>query len=236
MRIRYGMKEAEFDRFAEEYRAIHAGNIRASGDSPEFFAEYKVLDIARRLKHARCVAHTILDFGAGVGNSVPHFTRYFPNAALTCADVSAKSLEIAQSRFSGLAEFRKIDESGLGEFRQRFDVIFSACVFHHIPHERHVGWLSRLLKVARPEALLAVFEHNPWNPLTVRAVNNCPFDINARLIDARKMRRAVAAAGWRNVESQYRIFFPGQLAALRGLERAMTWLPLGAQYVVYATR
>lgn len=230
------MKEEEFDRFAEEYRAIHAGNIRVSGDSPEFFAEYKVVDIARRLKRAGIVARSILDFGSGVGNSVPYFSRHFPDAALTCADVSAKSLDIARSRFPGQAEFLKIDAARFGGFPQPFDVIFTACVFHHIPHERHARWLSCLLDAARPGALLAVFEHNPWNPLTLRAVNTCPFDINARLISAPEMRRAVAAAGWRDVHSQYRIFFPGQLASLRDLERAMTWLPLGAQYVVYAWR
>ncbi len=230
------MNENEFDRFAEEYHAIHAGNIRASGDSPEFFAEYKVRDIARRLAQHAIDVRTIFDFGAGVGNSVPHFRRHFPDAVLTCADVSGRSLEIARARFPDQAEYRKIDESGSGEIGQGFDLIFSACVFHHIPHERHVAWLSRLRKAARPGALLAVFEHNPWNPLTLQAVRNCPFDINARLINARQMRRAVAAAGWRDVRSQYRIFFPGQLARLRGLERAMTWLPLGAQYVVYARR
>jgi len=33
------MNEAEFDRFADEYRALHAANIGASGEDPEFFAE-----------------------------------------------------------------------------------------------------------------------------------------------------------------------------------------------------
>ena len=44
----YELDEAEFDKFADEYRAIHAHNIRLSGEAPEFFAEYKVRDLARR--------------------------------------------------------------------------------------------------------------------------------------------------------------------------------------------
>jgi hypothetical protein len=37
------MDEAEFDKFADEYYAKHAASISASGEGPEYFAEYKIL-------------------------------------------------------------------------------------------------------------------------------------------------------------------------------------------------
>ncbi|MBB5503094.1 hypothetical protein [Paraburkholderia sp. MM5384-R2] len=40
------MGKAEFDSFADEYLSLHARNIAASGEAPEFFAEYKIRDIA----------------------------------------------------------------------------------------------------------------------------------------------------------------------------------------------
>ena len=40
------MDEAEFDKFAAEYRTMHAANIKLSGEDPEYFAEYKIVDIA----------------------------------------------------------------------------------------------------------------------------------------------------------------------------------------------
>ncbi|MEM0944235.1 MAG: class I SAM-dependent methyltransferase, partial [Pseudomonadota bacterium] len=86
----------------------------------------------------------------------------------------------------------------------------------------------------KPGGLFFVFEHNPWNPLTVHAVNNCPFDENAVLIPAPVMRGRVREAGWRDVALSYRVFFPGPLAALRPPERGMTWLPIGAQYYTRA--
>ena len=46
------MDEAEFDKFADEYRALHAANIRLSGEDPEYFAEYKIIDIAAELARA----------------------------------------------------------------------------------------------------------------------------------------------------------------------------------------
>ena len=63
------MDEAEFDKFAAEYRALHAANIRVSGEDPEYFAEYKIVDLRHELALQRpgVMAPAILDFGAGVG-------------------------------------------------------------------------------------------------------------------------------------------------------------------------
>ena len=72
------MDEVEFDKFADEYRAMHAANIRLSGEDPEYFAEYKVIDIAAELGRDNIVARAALDFGAGVGYSVPFFAPPFP--------------------------------------------------------------------------------------------------------------------------------------------------------------
>lgn len=228
------MDPAEFDRFADEYQAVHARNIAASGETPEFFAEYKVADVRRRLDRAGLEVSSILDFGTGVGNSIPHLRRFFPGASLAGGDVSRRSLEVAERRFPGQARFVALEGDALPFQAGSFDLLFSACVFHHIPPAEHVRWLSELRRVARPGALLAVFEHNPWNPLTVRAVEACPFDEHAALVSAPKLRRRVSRADWAEVSAQYRIFFPRALAVLRPLERVLTSLPLGAQYVVYA--
>src|SRR5215213_2821892 len=87
-RLSISMEEAEFDKFADEYRSLHAANIRWSGEDPEYFAEYKVADIAAVLARENVVAQRALDFGAGVGYSVPFFTRHLPSARVTCLDVS----------------------------------------------------------------------------------------------------------------------------------------------------
>ena len=41
-----------------------------------------------------------------------------------------------------------------------------------------------LKRVLRAGGACVIFEHNPLNPLTVQAVNTCPFDENAVLIKA----------------------------------------------------
>jgi len=231
------MDEAEFDRFADEYRLLHARNIRASGEPPEFFAEYKVADVARLVSDGTLSQPTtILDFGAGVGTSVPYFKKFFPRATLTCLDVSRRSLGLGRALFEDAAEFVHFDGKTIPYARGYFDFAFVACVLHHIPTAEHRGILNELKRILRPGGGLVLFEHNPYNPLTVRAVKGCPFDENAVLIRPGRLQRVAVAAGFAKVTIRYRIFFPHFLRSLRPLERRLTRLPLGAQYCVHARK
>ncbi len=232
------MDEAEFDKFAAEYRTLHAANIKASGEAPEYFAEYKVVDIAAAFHaaHPGAAPPAVLDFGAGIGYSIPYFRRHLPGARVTCLDVSQKSLEIGASHYGGQAQFTHFDGVIIPCEDGRFDVCLASCVFHHIPHGEHVGLLREIHRVLKPGGQLFVFEHNPLNPLTRAAVNSCAFDENARLMLAPTLRRRAHDAGFTDARVRYRIFFPRMLRGLRPLERHMTWLPLGAQYYVVARK
>lgn len=231
------MDKAEFDRVADEYVAMHRRSIAASGEDPAFFARYKVEDAAREARAAGLEVRAALDFGSGIGNSLPHFAAQWPQARITGADVSGRSLALSRSRFPQLrAEHVEIEGGVLPFEAQSFDLCFSACVFHHIPQQEHGHWLAELRRVARPGGMLMLFEHNPLNPLTVAAVNDCPFDENAVLLRAGELQRRVMAAGWAQASVVYRLFFPRALAFARPAERLLRRLPLGAQYFVRARR
>jgi ubiquinone/menaquinone biosynthesis C-methylase UbiE len=230
------MDEVEFDKFADEYRAMHAANIRLSGESPEYFAEYKIVDIAAELAREGVVPRKALDFGAGVGYSVPFFMRHLPAARVTCLDVSRKSLDVGAAQHGSAAEFTHFDGHEIPFDDDTFDVALASCVFHHIPHDEHVALLAEIRRVLSPYGRLFIFEHNPLNPLTRHAVNTCEFDEHAQLVQAPTMRRRVHDAGFAHAAIRYRIFFPHALRGLRPLEAKMTWLPLGAQYYVVARK
>jgi len=231
-------KCAEFDRFAEEYRFLHEKNIRTSGEAPGFFAEYKIKDIAKVISRSRLstTPPTILDFGSGIGTSLPYLRKYFPKASLTCLDVSRKSLTIAESRFPGLSAFIHFDGETIPFESNTFDVILAACVFHHIDHSVHNSLLKEIRRILKPGGSLFIFEHNPLNPLTLHAVNSCEFDVNAHLIYGKQMHQRFTKAEFKNVHLRYRIFFPRILAWLRWLEPYLMWLPLGAQYYVLGSK
>ena len=230
------MDEVEFDKFADEYRAMHAANIRLSGETPEYFAEYKIVDIAAELARDGLAPRKALDFGAGVGYSVPFFARHLPAVRVTCLDVSRKSLDVGAAQHGGAAEFAHFDGRRIPFDDGTFDVALASCVFHHIPHDEHVALLAEIRRVLGSQGRLFIFEHNPLNPLTRHAVNTCEFDEHAQLIRAPTMRRRVRDAGFADAAIRYRIFFPHALRGLRPLEARMTWLPLGAQYYVVARK
>jgi SAM-dependent methyltransferase len=229
------MNKSEFDRFADEYQALHSANVAVSGESPEYFAEYKIRDL-KNLLSADFETGRFLDFGDGLGNSVSFFRKHFPRAELTCVDVSLKSLEIGVAEHGGHANFVAFDGLNLPFGDAMFDCVFAACVFHHIPPTLHLSLLAEMRRVLRPDGCLMVYEHNPLNPLTVRAVNSCEFDENAILIRAGTLRTRIAAAGFIRAGIRYRVFFPRPLRWLRPFETRLTWLPFGAQYYVYAKR
>ena len=229
------MDVAEFDKFADEYLATHARNLRISGEDPEYFARYKIEEL-RRVWSASHLdePRSILDFGSGIGASLPHLAAHFPSATMTALEVSPRSLAIAASRFPGMAQFVGYDGADIPLAAGSFDLIFSSCVFHHIPEQEHVGLLGQLRGLLSPGGRLAIFEHNPLNPVTRYIVASCEFDENAVLIPAPVFKTSLERAGFSKVKTAFTGFFPGALRALRPLERHMSGLPIGAQYYTLA--
>ena len=229
------MSDAEFDRHADHYRDVHRSNIAISGELPEYFAAYKMRDFAHIVDVAGSPQDgRYLDFGCGIGTSIRPFFASLPRARLLCADVSEASLAQAKQEHAYAIEFAPIKDGTLPAATASLDGAFACCVFHHIAHTEHLTVLAELRRVLKPGAPLMIYEHNPYNPLTVRAVKTCPLDENAVLIPARTMRHRCGHAGFTSVEAQYRVFFPASLKVLRPLEDRMRWLALGAQYLVVA--
>ena len=191
------MVEAEFDAVASEYEAQHARSIRLSGEGVGYFARYKIEDLRKITDRRKLDVHRIMDFGAGIGNSLKPLHTLFPEAYITCLDVSTRSLDLCSDELSERVGFCSYDDGEhIPDELSGYDLIFTSCVFHHIPAELHISLLSQICKRLAPDGIFVLFEHNPWNPLTVHAVNNCPFDEKAVLISATEIRRRMLAAGF----------------------------------------
>jgi ubiquinone/menaquinone biosynthesis C-methylase UbiE len=227
--------KAEFDRFASKYAQQHESSVALSGEEPEYFAEYKIADLVRVCELNRLAPARILDFGAGIGNSLAPMQRAFPDARISGIDVSAESLEVCRKVAREGTELRCYDGKTIPFSDGEFDIVFTACVFHHIPAAEHVALLREIRRVLTREGKFVLYEHNPWNPLTVHAVRTCPFDENAVLIAAPEMVRRLRSAGFARVERRFRVFFPRMLSALRPLEWSLSPVPLGAQYMLVGT-
>jgi len=219
------MKEQEFDRFAGKYDAALVGAMPQAAAEDAYFAEYKVAHMAHALTTS---PRRILDFGCGTGRSLPWLKKYFPSAELWGFDLSSVSLQAAHiacpdaTLVSQWADLESL----------RFDGVLAANVFHHIPRQEQLQALSRCCNVLDGAGEMFFFEHNPRNPATRWVFERCPFDADAKMIDARTAVELAKQSGFERVELGYTLFFPRPLAWFRPLEPWMRKLPFGAQYYV----
>lgn len=228
-------QNAEFDRYAKAYTDMHRASVRASGEEPSYFSRYKAQYMARAIGHAGAERSlNVMDFGCGVGNSIPHLREAFPHAVLCGVDPSGESIRLAQESHADAAVFRTSDDSAIPCEDHSFDLVQVACVFHHIQPEQRHRWMAEIRRVMKPGGSLFVFEHNVLNPLTLKSVRECPFDEDAILLPRRELLDLSHAAGFPDVRARYIVFFPAKLALMRPLEPLLGWIPFGAQYVVHA--
>jgi 2-polyprenyl-3-methyl-5-hydroxy-6-metoxy-1,4-benzoquinol methylase len=217
----------KFDDYAAQYQALHAQNLAASGESTDYFSDYKLQCL---LRAGVSTSAPLLDYGCGIGNVTKALAGGFSN--VTGYDPSAESLKIAAQQAPS-ATFHDQPEA-LAE--GHFETAVMSGVLHHIPPTERASVLEFVLSRLRPGGQLFVFEHNPINPLTQRAVATCPFDDDAILLWPWEAKKLLRTSGFVDVKLDYIVFFPRPLAALRPLEPSLGWLWLGAQQMLRATR
>jgi SAM-dependent methyltransferase len=210
----------KFDRYAGSYSEAHAASVRLSGEDPAFFAAHK-LGCLKRLGFQR--ADRVLDYGCGTGTLTRLLIREYDS--VTGYDPSQRSLEVAAREAPG-ATFQSSTESIPAG---AFEAVILSGVLHHVPPPERPAVLALAARKLAPGGRLCVFEHNPYNPLTRKAVRDCPFDDDAVLLPPREVRALLSAAGLSGVRQDYVLFFPRALAPLRPLERLLARCPLGAQ-------
>jgi SAM-dependent methyltransferase len=224
-----------FDDHSDDYREAIEGAIAFAHTGLDFFTSAKaeaLLDLAAREVGAPPQL-SFLDVGCGPGET----DRFLRDRVgrLAGVDVASRMLEQAR-RNNPWAEYR---DSAPGEpipFEDAsFDVCFAVCVFHHVPLDQRASLVGEMRRVCRSGGLIALFEHNPLNPLTRRAVRDCEFDRDAQLLTRQKSSRLLRHAGLQP-RGRYMLFFTRESPLLRGIERRLGWLPLGAQYAVFAQR
>jgi SAM-dependent methyltransferase len=218
----------DFDQYAGQYEALLAAQTGFFEADNSYFARYKI----ERARQLAAGATSVLDFGCGIGRSMPHLRAAFPDAQIAGCDPSADSLVMARRENPDCRFFTPEQLPA----ETKFDLTIASCVFHHIAPEQRQEALRYCYDRLKPGGSLVIFEHNPFNPVTRRLVNTCPFDADAVLLTKAETVRRMRDAHFDVAASAYCLFFPGALAALRPLENYLGWLPLGGQYFVCGVR
>ena len=225
---------SEFDRYGESYEEAVDDAIRFGGAEHAFYLEAKarvLLELARRELGDPTRLHA-LDVGSGPGSLHPYLTEI---GALEGVDVSLPLVERAAATNPGV-RYRTYDGRALPFPDAGFDLAFAVNVFHHVEPPDRVNLAAELARVVRPGGIVAVFEHNPLNPLTRLVVARCEFDDGVQLLPTREVRALLAQAGLQPVERRYILFFPWRAPILQRLEARLGAVPLGAQHLTAARR
>ena len=225
----------DFDGHAVHYEASVDRSVSFTGRDSAFYARRKVeiLEDVVRPGLGSLQGLNLLDVGCGTGTT----DRYLAPRVrkLHGVDISEEMLVKAQ-RNVPKAKFAWYDGEKLPFADESFDVVVAICVLHHVPVSNRFKVVSEMVRVTRPEGVVAVFEHNPYNPLTRYAVNTCELDEDAVLLSFRETVGLLQDAA--DVEPEFRHFLFSPLGGAIGcsLDRHLRNVPLGGQYVAWARR
>lgn len=222
--------KVDFDDYTDNYNQLLRESTGFFSASEEYFARYKI-ELVRKLVHRSPTR--ILEYGCGIGRNIPFLHAAFPDAHIEGSDISAASLEIARRDNPEINFFVEKDGGPQGE---PVDLIFVAGVFHHIPVAQRAEVTRKLFNRLTPGGELFVFEHNPFNPVTRRIVDNCPYDEDAVLLKPTELKSLIKGASLNVEGAGYCLFVPPKLSALTWMENVLGWLPLGGQYWVRGLR
>ena len=233
---------AEFDDYAPGYAAGMDNPVKSLlGDSADAFVAVKLNWLLRRFPELRSKGRDfrILDYGCGTATLLRLMAGAGLQTALCGCDISRAMMQEAQAHWpAGLPVPELLPQEGARTPLEpgTVDLAIISAVLHHVPVDERAAVYAELHRVLRPGGHLVVFEHNPLNPVTRYVVAHTEIDRNAILLRAGEVCGALRRTGFDKMRTQYLMFFPPRLSALAGIEAALGWMPMGAQYAVTARR
>jgi SAM-dependent methyltransferase len=218
-----------FDGAAAGYDDDMRRGLGRFGKDIGYYAEYKARLLREQFPGP---VPSILEFGCGVGRNLPHLRRLFPESRLSGCDVSRASLDLARIRCPDASFFecgRRPGPEG------PFDLILIAGVLHHITtdEERRAAF-EQVRGSLRRGGRVAIFEHNPRNPVVTASLRRISWDDDADLLRMEAACVLLERCGFRVLEKRYVLFVPPLLKRLAFLDSRLSRCPLGAQYFIEA--
>lgn len=231
------MNAQEFDAHADNYRQTLDDALAIGGGDSLYYAERKFAALRDFMAEGlRTTPTVVLDFGCGTGTNLPFLRELFADSTLYGVDVSSRSLDLACERHIPNCYLNSYDGKHLPFEEAKFDLVIVSNVLHHIEPTCRAGTLKEISRCMKPGGLLVVFEHNPSNPVTRKVVRDCPFDVGVTLVSQREIQTVLRDLDYRVAKLWNIIFVPAALKKINALEHSLRWLPLGAQYVLFAER
>jgi ubiquinone/menaquinone biosynthesis C-methylase UbiE len=229
------LNHSEFDHYADNYQDMVQEAISFVGQKHDFYLRVKTEHIKQKMHQylGDTLTKSVLDVGCGIAQAGQLLSAHVND--FHGVDVSA--LEIEQAcKNDPQGHYCSYDGARLPYDDETFDFTFAICVMHHVPPEKWLHFLKEMHRVTKPGGIVAIYEHNPLNPLTRLAVSRCEFDADAVLLWRNQTKKLFQEVGLKFLQSDYILFFPFASPLLNKVEHLLNWLPLGAQYAVLGSK
>jgi len=146
---------------SKEYweKRFRTGNWGKAGSLQTMqYASYNIMHIDLN----KNFSGTLLDFGCALGDSIPVYRNFLPNAKLLGIDISSSAIEQCKKRYGNLATFLS------GDYRNtpKSDYIIASHVMEHLSNDREI--VAHLLEKCK---YLYIFVPYKETPLYVEHVN-----------------------------------------------------------------
>ena len=225
----------EFDSYNHSYAGTVNNALDFTGMNLDFFTRVKI-EYFEDLLHKELGSDgslNVLDMGCGVG--VYHDLLKSKVHTLHGVDISEKCIETAKKNNPNVF-YTAYNGGTLPYADATFNAVVTICVMHHVPLSERDIFLSEVRRVMKPDGIFVIFEHNPLNPLTMKVVNNCPFDADAVLLKSKETHILGSKAGFRTLKSRFILSIPPFNKFLRMVDKIFSLLPFGAQYYTIARK
>ncbi len=102
---------------------------------------------------------SFLDFAAGYGRSTRFLVKYLPPETVTVAEIQADALDF-QARSFGVSTLHSTSDPAALRTTRRFDFVFVASLFTHLPRATFGPWLEKLWEMVAPGGVLVFSVHD----------------------------------------------------------------------------
>lgn len=226
---------AVFDEHGQQYNSSVNNALKFTGTDVDFFTRVKVdylFDLLDK-RFGKDSTPSLLDIGCGVGNFHPLLSKRL--RSVHGIDVSEASINIARTN-NPQVTYSVYEGEHLPFDDETFDVTLAVCVMHHVPVQHWQNFANEMKRVTKKSGMAVVFEHNPFNPLTMKVVNDCPFDEDAVLLKSAKTRELFERSEFDRIDRHFILSIPPISKTMRRLDSVLSGCPIGAQYYVASYR
>lgn len=210
----------------------------------KYYVKVKSLHLLRKVEELYGNTKNLIciDLGCGPAETTEYFQDRFSH--IFACDYSPGMIEYAAKKNLKNVTFKLCQSENLPFDANSVDAIFMYGLTHHIDSgEKIIQTFNEANRILKKGGMVAVYDFNPFNPLSRYIVKTSQIDGGVKLDGYKKslfpttffsweLISILKKAGFKIAKHEYLIFLPKMFSALLPLERFLAKVPFGGMYSI----